>query len=635
MTAHVSGLFIYPVKSVAGIPMQEAHVRDIGIAHDRRYMIVKPDGTFVTGRTHPKITAIRAQATGETLTLTCEGVEPITITANQFTDRYIDSVVWSSDVNGQECGEAADRWISDLLGEPLKLLFFGEKSHRISRHGSKVSFADGFPLLLIGNASLDHLNGRLPGPVSMANFRPNIAVEGTLPFAEDEWARIRIGEVEFVAPKPCGRCVFTTVDPHAHVADKLTEPLKTLSQYRKADNGEVNFGENLVPVNEGVIRVGDRIEVLETKPRPVYADNWQPEKARLARHLAFEPAKSFDREPVLLRCVQVVEETADVKTFKFTADPFQRFSYQPGQFMTLRLSINGETVSRCYTISSSPSRPDLVSVTVKRVPDGQVSNWMHDHITVGSSVEALGPAGVFHLGQAKGHKLMLLSGGSGITPMLSMARFIADTGLDLNVHFHHSAHTAADLIAWEELTLMAKQLPGLTLSCNLSRASGDAPMGLPVYSGRISAGLLQEVCPDLLEREVFVCGPDGFMASAKDVLLTLGLPEENHHEESFTIDAVEAPVIEEGAQSSYQVSFTNSNITVEVAANQSILSAAEAAGITVDYSCRSGLCGTCKSNLVSGEITAPDAQGVTSAEEEAGKFLPCCSFARSDLEVAL
>lgn len=635
MTARVSGLFIYPVKSIAGIAMDEAMVEPLGLTHDRRFMIVKPDGRFVTGRTHPKTTAIRAHVDGDALTLSCEGAAPITLTPDQFTDRYLDSVVWASDVSGQECGEAADTWISNLLGEPLKLLFYGDKSRRVSRHGSEVSFADGFPILLIGNGSLDHLNSRLPAPVSMANFRPNITVEGTLPFAEDEWARIRIGEVEFTAPKPCGRCVFTTVDPNAHVADKLTEPLKTLSQYRKADDGEVNFGENLIPMNEGVIRVGDRIEVLESKPRLVYADNWQPERSRLRKHLSDSPAKAFDREPVLLRCVQVIEETADVKTFKFTADPFQRFAYQPGQFMTLRLSVDGETVSRCYTISSSPSRPDMVSVTVKRVDGGRVSNWMHDHIGVGSTVEALGPAGIFHLGRATGRKLLLLSGGSGITPMLSMARFIADTGLDLDVQFHHSAHSAADLIAWEELTLLAKQLPGLTLSCNLSRASGDAPTTNPVFSGRLSTGILQDICPDLSDREVFVCGPEGFMAAARRTVKELGLPDAQYYEESFTIDAVEAPVIEEGKQASYRLHFTESDITVDIAANQPVLDAAEAAGITVDYSCRSGLCGTCKSDLVDGEVTAPNAQGLTPSEEEQGRFLPCCSFARSDLKVAL
>ncbi|MFD2205013.1 MOSC N-terminal beta barrel domain-containing protein [Kiloniella antarctica] len=634
--AVVSDLLIYPIKSTAGLSMHQASILTSGLAGDRRYLITKPDGTFVTGRTHPKITAITCQYRGQHISLSHEDVTDLVLNPSDFNDQYLDTSVWGTDMIGQECGKIADNWISQLLGEPLKLLYFGDRSERfVKQHPENdVSFADGFPLLLIGDSSLIELNNRLLAPVSMANFRPNITISGTNPFEEDSWSQIRIGDVRFELPAPCARCVFTTVDPYAHVADKIIEPLKTLTKFRQETGGKnVMFGENMIPINTGSVRIGDPVEVLKTKGKPVYIDNWQPQSSRLSNHLSPKPSSNFDKSPILLRCVQVIDETSDVKTFKFTADPVQRFDYKPGQFLTLFVPINGTIISRCYTISSSPSRPDLLTITVKRVSGGTVSNWLHDHVTVGSSLEASGPSGIFHLQEKQNRKLLLISGGSGITPMLSMTRFMADIGLNYDVCFHHSAQTPADLIAWQELNLLARQLPGLTLSYNTSKSAPIPTIQEQGFEGRLSSDIIKKICPDLLEREVFVCGPDGYMNATKELLVGLGLSLDRYNQESFSIEPL--PIPDDASSASYSIVFAKSGITAEIKGNQTVLDAAEAAGIEVSYSCRAGLCGTCKSDITNGKILAKNALGLSEEDTAKGRFLACCSYAKSNLKVEL
>ncbi|MCZ4281056.1 hybrid-cluster NAD(P)-dependent oxidoreductase [Kiloniella laminariae] len=632
--AIVSNLIIYPVKSTAGLSLPQAELLTSGLVGDRRYLITKPDGTFVTGRTHPKITSIRSNYHGEILRLTQEDMIDLVLDPAGFSESYLDTSVWGTELIGQICGDKADDWISTVLGEPLRLLYFGNRSERyIKQHPDcDVSFADGYPLLLIGDSSLAHLNNRLPAPVSMANFRPNITVSGSPAFEEDGWSLIRIGDVRFELPKACARCVFTTVDPHAHVADKTLEPLRTLTSYRQRQNSrDVLFGENMIPLNSGSIRIGDPVEVLKTKTRPVYIDNWLPSASRLSQQMKPPAAKDFLNSPVLLRCVQIIQETHDIRTFKFIADPQQRFDYKAGQFLTLFVPIDGKVVSRCYTISSSPSRPDSLTITVKRVTGGKVSNWLHDHLAIGSTLEAQGPSGQFHLQENQPRQLLLLSGGSGITPMLSMLRFITDNALDFDIHFHHSARRNCDLVSWQELTLLARQVPGLKLSFNTSQEKPDTSHSNKVFEGRLTRDKLIEVCPDLLERSIFVCGPDAFMKTAQEDLRILGLPDDQYEQESFSIVPLAPP--EDARGESYKIHFTKSGVTTEIKGNQTVLTVAEASGIDAPYSCRGGICGTCKQLLVSGSIAAPNAMGLSNEEVDTGFFLPCCSFPRSDLSV--
>ncbi len=645
--AYVSSLAIYPLKSSAAIRCETVKVLGTGLQGDRRFMLTKLDGSFITGRTHPKITSISSYYRGEDLVLQHASCAELLLQPQKFSSSYFPTSVWGTSFMGQGCGLSADQWISELLGEPLRILYFGEQSKRkVDKHEvHEVGFADGFPLLLVNDNSLAHLNQRLPVPISMANFRPNIAITGLPAWQEDEWAKIRIGEVLFELPKPCSRCVFTTVDPHTQQLDKNIEPLKTLTSYRQEQDGtNVMFGENMLALNSGTIKIGDKVEVIKTKTRPVYQDNWQPAQARLAKQLTISADtnnKQYlpDTEPTstihnkeLLRCVQIIDETADVKTFKFIADPIVRFGYSPGQFITLHAQIDQQLENRCYTLSSSPSRPDLISITVKRVEGGLFSNWLHDSFAVGSSIECTKANGVFHLQSSSRAKLLLLSAGSGITPMLSIVRYITDLSLNIDIQFHHSARTDEDLICFEELQLLATQHANLHLSCNFTRQSDAVNCDIVHFSGRLSTDMLNQFSSDLLEREVFVCGPDEFMTNAKMLLTQLDLPGSQYHQESFVIDI--AALEHDATNRTYKVNFLQSGIEVEISGDQNILAAAEEAGITVDYSCLAGICGSCNSKLVNGEVHAPNAMAIDT-EDGSGDFLPCCSYARSDLDVNL
>jgi glycine betaine catabolism B len=249
-----------------------------------------------------------------------------------------------------------------------------------------------------------------------------------------------------------------------------------------------------------------------------------------------KPSK-FDRwekGELTVKCVRVIEETADAKTFRFVAEPPVLFSYQPGQFVTLNLEINGQPASRSYSISSTPSRPHTLEITVKRVPpaspnlpQGLVSNWLHDNLQVGDRIKLNGPMGKFTCFAHSAPKLLFLSAGSGITPMMAMSRWIYDTGADCDVFFFHSTRLASDVIFRDELDLMAKRQNNFHLAISYT---GIASGGL---KGRLTPEMLAVICPDFSDRTVFVCGPKGFMDSMKQMLVDLEFPMENYHQESF------------------------------------------------------------------------------------------------------
>ncbi|WP_110602468.1 MOSC domain-containing protein [Salinicola lusitanus] len=261
----LSAIYRYPIKSTAGSSLRHARVEEEGVVGDRRFMVVKPDGTFITARTHPGLQRVRAQFDGERLTLTHDALPPVDVAREEFSGHPFDTQVWADAFTATTTHTSLDEWFSDVAGEPARLLWLGERSSRYrDTIGVRVSFADGYPLLLISEASLEDLNARTDGTHVMAQFRPNLVVAGTVPYAEDGWRRIRIGEVTFRVDAPCARCAMVTVDPARGEKRRDKEPLKTLASYRRGDKGKVFFGQNLVAENRGEVRLDDAIEVLET-----------------------------------------------------------------------------------------------------------------------------------------------------------------------------------------------------------------------------------------------------------------------------------------------------------------------------------------------------------------------------------
>jgi len=268
MTATLAAIHVFPLKSGAPLSLREAQVEKRGLGQDRRWMVIDATGKFVTGRQLSKLTLIRARADTNGLTLDAPGMPTLHVEA-PVNGARVDTAVWGAAV-APLLAAAADEWISTYLGAAHKLVHMdadcmrrlkAKYDGRYGKDDDEVSFADGFPLLLISQGSLDLLNSKLAQPVPMLRFRPNLVVAGTTAHAEDDWKRIRIGDCEFEVAKPCTRCVFTTVDFERGERDPNGEPLRTLTRYRRTPDG-VTFGQNLIPRKLGKVRIGDAVEVL-------------------------------------------------------------------------------------------------------------------------------------------------------------------------------------------------------------------------------------------------------------------------------------------------------------------------------------------------------------------------------------
>lgn len=269
--AQVSELSIYPIKSAGGIQLSQTWVDELGLSFDRRFVITKPDGNFITARTHHHLCLIDCILTSSGLKLVAPDMPVLTINYSEFTDSYHEVKVWNDTINAQYCNKRYDDWLSKYLNEDCQLMYFGGKSSRTVKNSTnEVSFADGYPLLIVSEASLNDLNARTYHKSQMSQFRPNIVVKNCDAFAEDTWSRIRIGEVEFDVVKPCTRCVFTTINPQTGEKHPKQEPLNSLKKYRQLEGGDVCFGQNIVPLNQGKISVSDQVEILETQSPPVF-----------------------------------------------------------------------------------------------------------------------------------------------------------------------------------------------------------------------------------------------------------------------------------------------------------------------------------------------------------------------------
>ena len=335
-----------------------------------------------------------------------------------------------------------------------------------------------------------------------------------------------------------------------------------------------------------------------------------------------------------LLCVDVHQETHDVKTFTFVSDEGKHIAFSAGQYFAFDIETRDEVETRCYSISSSPLRTNAISITVKRVPGGTVSNWLHDNLAPGARMRASGPLGRFIRPAVANQKYLFLSGGSGITPVMSMARELGDAAMPVDVIFLHAGRTPKDLVFREELSNLATRLKGFRLYFLPEVLSGEKSWsGL---SGRISRELFQLIAPDLSQRVVMCCGPAPFMAAARKISAELGVPVENYIEESFdaaVIDDATLPLIEVVRSETFKVEFSKQGRTIDVGADQTVLASAKKAGVKMPSSCSSGLCGTCKSKLASGIVDMKHSGGIRQREIDSGFFLPCCSRPLSDLVI--
>lgn len=356
------------------------------------------------------------------------------------------------------------------------------------------------------------------------------------------------------------------------------------------------------------------------------------------------PQWDCEKNNVLI-CCQIRQETHDVKSFFFTPQEASVFKFLPGQFITLELTIDGEIINRSYTISSSPNRPHVISITVKLKPNGVVSNWLHDNMKVGMPISALGPSGDFTCVLHPAQKYLFLSGGSGVTPLMSMARSFHELAEDADIIFLHSARSPADIIFKHELDLIAFDQPHFQPVYICAKVDKSPNWRLQpefISEGMLTAENLKLSAPDFLEREVFTCGPAPYMSSVRHLLATAGFNMAHYHEESFTFDELPAEIqsnvqaeeiSHQNNAKTFSVELSKSGTTIQCAPDQFVLDAARAAGLRLASSCSKGLCGTCKSKLISGQVDMKHGGGIRQREIDQGMFLPCCSKPLSNLVI--
>ncbi|MBE9008953.1 FHA domain-containing protein [Pseudanabaenaceae cyanobacterium LEGE 13415] len=400
-------------------------------------------------------------------------------------------------------------------------------------------------------------------------------------------------------------------------------------------SGSVLNGEIVPPEEPRQLELGDLLQLGETF---LHIEALSP-----LTELSIEPSppiQVWQNEDLHCRCCRIIDETPDTKTFCFVAEPAIQFCYLPGQFVNIEIEIDNQTIIRPYSISSSPTRPYHLSITVKRVPSGLVSNWLHDHFKMGDRIKLLGGAmGKFTCVPTVPSKLLLISAGSGITPMMSMLRWLQDTLTECDIVFLHSAATPEDIIFRRELELIAAQMPNLQLAITVTR-SHQSWMGL---TGRMTRSMLSYIVPDLLDRFVYVCGSEPFMKSIRTVLESIEFPMRHYQEESFGGQAApeqkatqngKATVPSLPMDKALVLYFTESDRQALTDSSTPILVAAEQEGVQIRHACRAGACGMCKVKVRKGKVryqSAPSALSI--ADQEAGYVLSCVAHPTELLEI--
>ena len=263
---HVSSLHIYPIKGCRGHSVAAAALDAIGFVGDRRLMLIDASGRFISQREEPLLATIEPELTGNRVTLRAPHIKAVTL-AIAATGAEVEVTLWDAQFQAIDQGEQAARWFSDVLGTAVRLVWYGPQSLRLidptytPRSDAQTAFTDGYPALVVLEASLANLNSRLTAPVPMERFRPNIVVAGGTAWGEDAWREVGIGAMTFDAVKPCARCVVLTADQQTGARHPRQEPLRTLATFRTVPGLGAIFGQNLVARSPGNLAVGDAVIV--------------------------------------------------------------------------------------------------------------------------------------------------------------------------------------------------------------------------------------------------------------------------------------------------------------------------------------------------------------------------------------
>ncbi|CAH0533443.1 Flavohemoprotein [Vibrio stylophorae] len=636
----LSDIFIYPIKSAAATSQNHAQVTLEGLCHDRRFMLMGVQGEMITARQFPVLIGVQVQFDGQTLTISAPSQAPISMMREQWQLTAKTAQIWHDTFTAYHCHASLDQWFSQLLNHPVSLLYCGEQSQRYrDKLKRSINLADSSPISLISQASLDALNTHSPLPQQMLQFRPNLVVEGCDAFAEDSWQQIQIGEVIFDVRAPIMRCAMTQIDPISALVQTDNEPMKTLATFRANSKGEVYFGQKLVAQNTGTISMGDPIQVLSKKtPISLSAANRIINPSRTVNpSLTVSPSRSDAPETpkqlpsMNIRCTDKKRIAPHFYQFEFVVETSSRkgsqrhhsLAFQAGQFVSLNVPIQGQSHQRSYSVSqwqqNKVSGEIRFQLMIKRVDHGLVSNWLIDQLKPKDRLQASAPQGEFCL-QREPSPVLLMSAGSGITPMLAMLTQLLAEMHNRDVIFYYLCHQESDAAVLSHLHSLAAQHPQFDLRLALSKPT-QPWTGL---TGRLNLGHIRAL-PDLKSFQIYLCGPNGFMEKAQQLLLRQGVAQNQIHQEFFQTST---PT---GAKQDCSIQFDGFRF---MGNNQaSLLLQLEQQGLQLAHSCRSGFCGACKVTIREGKVNHGHSQALTPEEIAQGQALACCCIPLTDIVV--
>jgi NADH oxidoreductase Hcr len=329
-----------------------------------------------------------------------------------------------------------------------------------------------------------------------------------------------------------------------------------------------------------------------------------------------------------LRCIKRVDETSDASTFEFEHLDQRPFDFHAGQFLTFEINYYNKQLYRAYSICSSPANTRSVTIAIKRVPGGKISNYLIDNLQAGHALPAMPPAGQFtREANANTQNLLLMSAGSGITPCLSIAQDILDTQQDINIHFIHSARRNDDVIMASLLNNLDKKYDNFRLTLILESTENKEH-----FQGRLDKAMFKKLVPDNKTQTIFICGPSLYMQAVEKIVDVSGFDMDYFHKESFVPEAKAGePIL---SDINHQINVPALNRSFMVNDQQTLLDALHDAGIKIPYSCKSGICGACKCK-VSGDVQSTSREALSSELIEQGYVLSCCAKANSDLTIEL
>ncbi|WP_207206620.1 2Fe-2S iron-sulfur cluster-binding protein [Methylovirgula ligni] len=596
----LSRILIFPIKSLDPVEPRLARVLSSGaLEHDRTWALFDEAGKFVNGKRHAAVHRLRSEI----------DIDTRAVTLRDESERGLGSESFSIDA-----APPLENWLNAYFGFPVS---FGKNGD--------LGFPDdtdspGPTIISVGTlAEIGRWFG-LPIDEVRRRFRTNLEIDGVPPFWEDRLfsapgttVKFRIGDVIFEGINPCQRCVVPPRDPLTGESDdtfvrRFTElRARTLPGWSTRERFNHFYRVAINTRTHGdqggkVLHVGDSVEILEvpagrsTERAPHVADFW-------AGDLVVESTR---------------DETATVKTFRLRhpggADiPFR---FLPGQFLTLSLDRGAEVLQRCYTIASSPSEPGFCEITVKR--EGLGSGLLHESLAPGSHLAVSGPLGRFTFDGENSDEIVFIAGGVGITPLMSKIRYLTGRNWQGRIDLIYSVRTPRDIIFRDELDALQRAHPALKV--HLTVTAPDE--GWTGARGRLSETFIRAAVPDIAHRTVHICGPTAMAAAAQQMLHHLGVEASHIEIEAFGGNANVAPT---GDAVDCEVRFVKSGKEAVVSSRATLLDAALAAGVGLDYGCRAGVCGRCKIRVIAGEVTIDCDFVLTPEQKDSGLVLSCQS----------